>query len=94
MANSKQLPHTTTEWTGYTLDELRYVRAYTAARMELNRERVISCIDGMRKKGFKPGAPKGLIGKVVGAFGYLDIVLIAWRAGRKLFRVTRAIKGK
>ena len=58
MANSKQLPHTTAEWTGYTLDELRYVRAYTAARMELNRERVISRIDGMRKKGSSPAHRK------------------------------------
>ena len=94
MANSKQLPHTSPDWTGYTLDELRYVRAYTAARMELNRERITARIDGIKKNGIKPGAPKGLIGKVIGAFGYPDIMLIAWRAGRKLFKVTRAIKGR
>ncbi len=80
MSNAKQLPHNTEEWKGYTLEEIRYARAYTAARMELNRERLTARARDMQKNGLK-----------LGAFSYIDIALLTWRVGRKLFRVTRAI---
>ncbi len=90
----KQLPHhkDDLEWKGYTLDEIRYARAYTAARMELNRERLAARSQNIRKNGIKPGMPKGMLGKMLGAFSYIDIALIAWRVGKKLFTVTRAIR--
>ena len=94
MSNAKQLPHNTEEWKGYTLEEIRYARAYTAARMELNRERLTTRARDMQKNGLKPGVSKGMLGKMLGAFSYIDIALFTWRVGRKLFRVTRAIKGK
>ena len=94
MSNVKQLPHNTEEWKGYTLEEIRYARAYTAARMELNRERLTARARDMQKNGLKPGVSKGMLGKMLGAFSYIDIALLTWRVGRKLFRVTRAIKGK
>ncbi|WP_280122077.1 hypothetical protein [Duncaniella muricolitica] len=94
MSNAKQLPHNTEEWKGYTLEEIRYARAYTAARMELNRERLTARARDMQKNGLKPGVSKGMLGKMLGAFSYIDIALLTWRVGRKLFRVTRAIKGK
>lgn len=37
---TKQLPHEKSEWNGYTLEEIRYMRAYTAARMEITRDRL------------------------------------------------------
>lgn len=92
MSNVKQLPHTTEEWKGYTLEEIRYARAYTAARMELNRERLAARAKDMQKNGLTPGVPKGIVGKLLGAFSYIDIALLAWRVGHKLFKVTRAIK--
>jgi len=94
MSNAKQLPHNTEEWKGYTLEEIRYARAYTAARMELNREHLTARARDMQKNGLKPGVSKGMLGKMLGAFSYIDIALLTWRVGRKLFRVTRAIKGK
>ena len=94
MSNAKQLPHNTEEWKGYTLEEIRYARAYTAARMELNRERLTARARDMQKNGLKPGVSKGMLGKMLGAFSYIDIALLTWRVGRKLCRVTRAIKGK
>ena len=94
MSNAKQLPHNTEEWKGYTLEEIRYARAYTAARMELNRERLTTRARDMQKNGLKPGVSKKMLGKMLGAFSYIDIALLTWRVGRKLFRVTRAIKGK
>ncbi len=94
MSNAKQLPHNNEKWKGYTLEEIRYARAYTAARMELNRERLTARARDMQKNGLKPGVSKGMLGKMLGAFSYIDIALLSWRVGRKLFRVTRAIKGK
>lgn len=94
MTPTKQLPHTSEEWKGYTLEEIRYARAYTAARMELNRERLATRAKDVHKNGLKPGMSKGVIGKMLGAFSYIDIALLAWRAGRKVFKVTRAIKGR
>lgn len=92
MPNVKQLPHTTDEWNGYTLEEIRYARAYTTARMELSRERLVARAHNIQKNGLNPGVPKGMLGKMLGAFSYIDIALIAWRVGRKLFQVTRALK--
>lgn len=51
MSNAKQLPHNNEEWKGYTLEEIRYARAYTAARMELNRERLTARARDMQKTG-------------------------------------------
>ena len=94
MSNAKQLQHNTVECKGYTIEDIRYARAYTAARMELNRERLTARARDMQKNGLKPGVSKGMLGKMLGAFSYIDIALLTWRVGRKLFRVTRAIKGK
>lgn len=96
MAESKQLPHhDAVEWNGYTLDEIRYARAYTAARIELSRGRLLAKVDGVRKSGFAAGGmQKNLFSRLLGAFGYIDVAIFAWRIGRKLFRVTRAIKGR
>lgn len=99
MANNKQLPHTASEsipgaeqWKGYTLDEIRYARAYTAARMELNRERLMARIENVSKTGFTPASTSNLVGKVLSAFSYLDIAMLAWRIGSRAFKFTRALK--
>jgi len=94
MPNANQLPQVAEEWKGYTLEEIRYARAYTTARIELNRERLFARAQDIHKNGLKPGVSKGMLGKMLGAFSYIDIALLAWRAGRKLFKVTRAIKRK
>lgn len=94
MSTSKQLPHSSKDWSGYTLEEIRYARAYTAARMELNRERLVARAYDVQKNGLKTGVSRGMLGKMLGAFSYIDIALLAWRAGRKVFKVTRAIKGR
>ena len=94
MTNAKQLPHTSEEWKGYTLDEIRYVRAYTAARIEINRERLLTKARNIQKNGLKTSASKGMMGKLLGAFGYIDIALMAWRVGSKMFKFTRSFRGR
>lgn len=94
MTKAKQLPHQSPDWNGYTLDELRYMRAYTAARIEINRDRLTSRIRNVSKEGKKGIAPSGMIGKVLGAFSYIDMAIIAWKLGSNIFRIFRTFKRK
>ena len=52
MSTPKELPHEKEAWNGYTLDELRYMRAYTAARLEINRDRLRRNFGNVKKLGF------------------------------------------
>lgn len=94
---NKKLPHhdpDTAEWKGYTMDELRYARAYTAARIELNKGRLMSRFSQMRKADMQPVMSKGLIGKVIGAFSYIDLAMLAWKIGKNVFKVSRLMRGR
>lgn len=87
----KPMPHEQENWTGYTLDELRYMRAYSAARIEINRERLAARVKTVEKNGLG-GSPRNMLGKVLGAFSYIDLGIIAWRIGSKVFQATRLLK--
>lgn len=92
MSSTKELPHEKESWKGYTLDELRYMRAYTAARIEINRDRLKRNFGGV--KNFKPSSATGLLGKVLGTLSYLDIALVTFRIGSKAFKAMRWLKRK
>ena len=94
MTKSKQLPHQTPDWNGYTLDELRYMRAYTAARIEINNDRLKTRLHKISSDSKKGLVPSGMIGKVIGAFSYIDMAIIAWKLGSNVFRVFRTIRRK
>ena len=85
MSTAKELPHEKAEWKGYTLDELRYMRAYTAARIEISRDRL---------KKVNPVKSGGMLGKVLGTLSYLDIALVTFRLGSKAFKIMRWFKRK
>ncbi|MDE6378552.1 MAG: hypothetical protein K2K72_07400, partial [Duncaniella sp.] len=76
----------------YTLEEIRYARAYTAARKEINSERLNARLRSVSEKGFIQGSPTSLISKLLGAFSYIDIALIAWKFGSRIFKFTRALR--
>ena len=92
MSTPKQLPHEKTEWTGYTLDELRYMRAYTAARLEISRDRMKRNLAGIKNVG--PVSSSSLLGKVLGTLSYLDIALVTFRIGSKAFKAMRWLRRK
>lgn len=92
MSNTKPLPHHTDNWTGYTLDELRYMRAYTAARIEINSERIHQRLAQISKTGKKGFTPSGLLGRVMGALSFVDIAILAWKVSSKSFRLFRGFK--
>ncbi|MDE6177949.1 MAG: hypothetical protein K2F86_02115 [Duncaniella sp.] len=93
MTKQKQLPHHTAEFQGYTMDELRYHRAYSAARVEINRSRLHERIASLRKNGFRPkGTPGGVVGRLIGAFSYIDLGIMAWKIGSQTFRIFRRLR--
>lgn len=85
----KPLPHQTEMFKGYSIDQLRYMRAYTAARIDINRERVSQRVHGLMTKN---NTPSGIMGKVMGAFSIIDIALIAWKVGSSAFKLFRKFK--
>lgn len=92
MAKTKQLPHHDPEWKGYTLEELNYMRAYTLARIEINRDRLGTRLSALSKSSKKGLAPMGIAGKILGAFSYIDMAVIAWKVGAQAMRIFRTIK--
>ena len=92
MSATKILPHEKPEWKGYTLEELRYMRAYTAARLEINRDRLQRNLVTLKNAG--PVSKSGIFGKILGTLSYLDIALVTFRIGSKALRAMRLLKRK
>lgn len=92
MNNQKQLPHHKQEFRGYTMDELRYHRAYAAARVEINRQRLEERLHNFSNGGMKSMAPTNFFGKILGAFSYIDLGVMAWKIGSQAFKVVRRLK--
>ena len=90
--NKKTQPHEAPEWKGYNLDELRYMRAYTLARIEINRERLNSRVSQIKKNGVNGIKPKGMLGKVFSAFSYFDIALLTWKVGSKALKTMKILR--
>lgn len=91
-SNNKKLPHNTPDWHGYTLDEIRYMRAYTAARIEINRDRIGARLAELGKTGKRGMGPKSIAGRIISAFSYIDMAVIAWKVGASALKLFRAVK--
>ena len=87
MSTKKEMPHEKDEWKGYTLDELRYMRAYAAARIEINRDRLRTNFRNARHAG-----PKSIGGRVLGALSYIDIAIMSFKVGSKVLKTVRRIR--
>ncbi|MBD5300694.1 MAG: hypothetical protein K2M71_04595 [Duncaniella sp.] len=90
--NTKALPHDKPEWKGYTLDELRYMRAYTMARLEINKEHLQHNVVSM--KDYSPVSKSGMLGKLLGTLSYIDIALLTYRIGSRAFKTVRFFRKK
>ncbi len=90
MGPSKILPHEKDDWNGYTLDELRYMKAYTAARLEINRDHLRRNIMNVKNVGAIPA--KGVFSKILGTLSYFEIAVMAFRIGGKVFRTVRRLR--
>lgn len=95
MSTPKTLPHHTSDWKGYSIDELRYMRAYTAARIEINRDRLTSRVAAIKKNGLTGAAGTGsMIGKMFSAVGYFDLALMGWKMSRRVLKTFRLFRRK
>ncbi len=94
MPTPKILPHNTDDWKGYTIDELRYMRAYTAARIEISRDRLTSRVSTIKKNGLTGGNGNGgsIVSRMLGAMGYVDMALIGWKVFSQVFRIFRLFR--
>lgn len=77
------------EWSGLTLDEIRYARALTQTRILISREILASRTDTvMSGKAINSNA-RSLMGRILGALSWLDYGLIALRMGSKITGMVR-----
>ncbi len=94
MSNTKVLPHSREDWEGYTIDEVRYLRAYTAARMEIARERLQANAKSFVSGNGASGGGTGIMSRILGTLSYLDIALVTFKLGKSIFRIFRTVRGK
>ena len=82
------------KWKGYTLADLRYQRAITHVRMEMERERLANSMtrfSDMKGKLNFPGG-NGLLQKVLAGFSVLDYALLAMSTVRQIRKVYKFFK--
>lgn len=75
------------QWKGYTMSELRYHRAMSLARIEMERERVVDAAERMRQGNFVLSS--GLFSRLIGALNYTDYIVMVvrlWQNIAPLFR--------
>ena len=90
MIEHKRLTHNEPEWQGYSLNDLRYQRAVTLARLEIAKEKLVMQGEDIRSGAMSGTGVRGLLGKVMSNLSYLDYILLAFRMGRT---ISRAFKG-
>lgn len=71
-------PHHNADWQGYTIDELRYQRALTSARLEIQRERLLNQVNAVRGQ-FGTLEGRGIMGKMLRSLNYVDYAVIAFQ---------------
>lgn len=90
MAESKPLPHQLPGWKGYTLDELRYQRALVAARVEIQKERLVVQSDKLRNA---MSSPTGVWGRIFSSINYVDYAVLAFQLISRTTRTLRKLRG-
>ena len=88
-ANSTQ-PVGDSQWTGFTLEQLRMLRAKALLRRELGKVRINTVIDGMRTRVSDNGL-RGLMfsNKTIGRLKAADYVFLGWKVAQLLVKARR-----
>lgn len=77
------------KWNGYTIDELRYMRALSVVKCEMQKEKLISSVALIKQNTallLKPNSRSGYVGKLLSAFDFFDYAFISFKLVRKLYR--------
>ncbi|MCH5246132.1 MAG: hypothetical protein J1E84_06695 [Muribaculaceae bacterium] len=77
-------------WKGYTFEELMYQRAYTTARIEIQKQRIATNFH--RLSGGQNHAGSSLMSRFFSGISYLDIGIYTFKLGRGIFRFFRRFK--
>lgn len=78
--------HSTPDWSGLTLQEIRMRRALVQARMEIQKFRINAAASSCKEKiPLLGGSSNSLLGRIAGAFSIVDYALFAYRTVRWLF---------
>lgn len=91
MIETRKLTHHDGDWSGYTLDEMRYQRAVTLARLEVQKEKLKIGTAEMRNGAGQFGST-GIAGKIMGSLNYLDYIILAFKATRMISKALRSLK--
>lgn len=79
-----------TTWKGYNFDELRYQRALTVIKCEMEKEKLKGVADAVKQGGFPLiGSVNrhSLFNKMLGALDFADYSFLAFKLGRKLHKL-------
>lgn len=85
-------PNQDEQWEGYTLDDLRYRRAYVAARRELEKERLFHNVGSMRNGVSK--SANTVMRRVTSSIPFLEYGVMAFSVGQKVFRLFGKLRKK
>lgn len=77
------------EFKGYTIDELRYRRAFALAKYEMAKYQTLDQLKRFQG-GFSPSG--GIMGKIFSSLNYFDYAMLAFRIGQKIFKWRRSRK--
>lgn len=83
-------PHKVEGWQGYSLQQLRYRRAYVIARLELEKDQLANDI---RTERASLASPIGLMSGIGSAFKYLNWGMLAFQAFKILGPLFHKKKG-
>ncbi len=73
-------------WKGYTLDEIRYQRVLTLARIEMEKVKLVSAYETALHGDKLQKTTTSIVGRMFGVLNYFDYGLIAYRLGRQVFK--------
>lgn len=77
-------------WKGYSIDELRYQRALTTIKCEMEKEKLMGAINAAKQGGFSllgNGNKYSLMNKMLGALDFADYSFLAFRVGRRFYKM-------
>lgn len=89
--NKPAVRHHDPEWKGYTIDELRYQKAFALARVEIQKEKMAIAASQL-KEGMPGVKAHGIYGKLLGSLNYLDYVIIAYKLSSKVFSMFKSVR--
>lgn len=82
-------------WKGYTLNEIRYRRAYVKVKLEMEKEAIVSRAQTIMQSGELIPAAKGPYGKIarklMSSLSFMDYATIAVKLGSGGYKIVRKI---